>query len=421
MRHLTDFVEPDDDRAAGARRPGPGRRRAAAPDGRAIGVIGIPGDRRDEDQREYGALAARLRRDHRARGREPPRPEPGETRGQRRSRASSAARAEAARPTRPGRARSSTSSTPSGRPCDGPTPGDLVVICVDDAVGVYREAMAAAGRRGDRRPSPTPASSRPPRAVRRRRSELPPGRPAGGAAVSVRCPTVSVPKSSTDSAPGGELAGPAGGSCTGARRTRPGGDGSTPPVHGASRVRRKHRRSSRRSGPARASRRSGSGRGRRGGARRSRLLADIEVRARTAASEPRRWANGRRRHGREALRDARPPRGSSSSVRRSPVVRRWRPSWAAPKQVATPLRDTGPAPPGQRRWRGLRPRLGPPEPSAARPVLETGRRLEEIGHRVEGGSRGQPRSFEPPSGPRQRRTTSRAASWRAPWCSWPRR
>ena len=28
-------------------------------------------------------------------------------------------------------------------------PGDLVVMCVDDAVGVYREAMAAAGGRGD--------------------------------------------------------------------------------------------------------------------------------------------------------------------------------------------------------------------------------------------------------------------------------
>ena len=30
-------------------------------------------------------------------------------------------------------------------------PGDLVVMCVDDAVGVYREAMAAAGGRGDAR------------------------------------------------------------------------------------------------------------------------------------------------------------------------------------------------------------------------------------------------------------------------------
>ena len=30
-------------------------------------------------------------------------------------------------------------------------PGDLVVMCVDDAVGVYREAMAAAGGLGDAR------------------------------------------------------------------------------------------------------------------------------------------------------------------------------------------------------------------------------------------------------------------------------
>ena len=28
------------------------------------------------------------------------------------------------------------------------TPGDLVVCCVDDAIGVYREAMGAAGRAG---------------------------------------------------------------------------------------------------------------------------------------------------------------------------------------------------------------------------------------------------------------------------------
>ena len=29
------------------------------------------------------------------------------------------------------------------------SPGDLIVMCVDDAVGVYREAMAVAGGRGD--------------------------------------------------------------------------------------------------------------------------------------------------------------------------------------------------------------------------------------------------------------------------------
>ena len=45
--------------------------------GRAIGVIGIPGDRRDEDQREYGDLAADafdeiiVREDNNLRGRKP--------------------------------------------------------------------------------------------------------------------------------------------------------------------------------------------------------------------------------------------------------------------------------------------------------------------------------------------------------------
>src|SRR3712207_7533939 len=40
-----------------AGRVGPATGRATR-NGRAIGVIGIPGDRRDEDQREYGAIAA---------------------------------------------------------------------------------------------------------------------------------------------------------------------------------------------------------------------------------------------------------------------------------------------------------------------------------------------------------------------------
>ena len=53
------------------------------------GVIGIPGDRRDDDQREYGAIAAtRLRRDHRPRGQEPARPGARRVGRQRRRRAS---------------------------------------------------------------------------------------------------------------------------------------------------------------------------------------------------------------------------------------------------------------------------------------------------------------------------------------------
>ena len=55
------------------------RRRRRRPDGggRAIGVIGMPGDRRDEDMREYGAYAAGafdeiiIREDRNLRGRAP--------------------------------------------------------------------------------------------------------------------------------------------------------------------------------------------------------------------------------------------------------------------------------------------------------------------------------------------------------------
>jgi len=113
--------------------------------GRAIGVIGIPGDRRDADQREYGALAATafdeiiVREDRHLRGRAP-----GETasnvldgvkavRGEGRARTIRSERVlEEAAAVRAALRRAS--------------PGDLVVICADDAVGVYREAMSLAGR-----------------------------------------------------------------------------------------------------------------------------------------------------------------------------------------------------------------------------------------------------------------------------------
>ena len=80
--------EPDDGRAADAvRRARGGRRRRRAParTGRAIGVIGIPGDRRDDDQREYGALAGGAFDEiiH-PRGREPARPAAGRDGDQRR-------------------------------------------------------------------------------------------------------------------------------------------------------------------------------------------------------------------------------------------------------------------------------------------------------------------------------------------------
>ena len=77
MRQLADFVErmmTEPQSKAG--RIGPATN-GHARSGRAIGVIGIPGDRRDDDQREYGAIAARafdeiiVREDKNLRGRAP--------------------------------------------------------------------------------------------------------------------------------------------------------------------------------------------------------------------------------------------------------------------------------------------------------------------------------------------------------------
>jgi cyanophycin synthetase len=148
MRQLADFVnrmmvEPQT-------RPGVLGAGAAAAHhptrtGRAIAVIGIPGDRRDQDQREYGALAATafdeiiIREDRHLRGREP-----GETAS------NVVAGARAVRGEGRGRAmkiekildEASAVKTALRRA----SPGDLVVVCADDAVGVYREAMTLAGR-----------------------------------------------------------------------------------------------------------------------------------------------------------------------------------------------------------------------------------------------------------------------------------
>jgi cyanophycin synthetase len=148
MRQLADFVnrmmvEPQT--KAGLLGAGAGAAGRQARTGRAIGVIGIPGDRRDEDQVEYGALAATafdeilIREDRNLRGRTP-----GE------SASNVASGAKAARADGRGRA------TKIEKLLDEPAavkaalrraaPGDLVVVCADDAVNVYREAMTLAGR-----------------------------------------------------------------------------------------------------------------------------------------------------------------------------------------------------------------------------------------------------------------------------------
>jgi cyanophycin synthetase len=144
MRQLADFVtrmmvEPQT-KAGRIGTSGPGARA-----GRAIGVLGIPGDRRDEDQREYGALAAGafdeiiVREDKNLRGRAP-----GETAANVIEGVRSAKTAGTARATRADKVLEEMTAVRTA--LRRAIPGDLVVACVDDAIGVYREAMAATGQ-----------------------------------------------------------------------------------------------------------------------------------------------------------------------------------------------------------------------------------------------------------------------------------
>jgi cyanophycin synthetase len=112
--------------------------------GRAIGVIGIPGDRRDEDQREYGALAAGafdeliVREDKNLRGRKPGEAAAHVVEGIHHAQSTGTARA--------ARADKVLDETAAVRTAlRRASPGDLVVCCVDDAIGVYRAAMSASG------------------------------------------------------------------------------------------------------------------------------------------------------------------------------------------------------------------------------------------------------------------------------------
>ncbi|HEY3523505.1 MAG TPA: cyanophycin synthetase, partial [Candidatus Limnocylindrales bacterium] len=149
MRQLADFVnrmmvEPQAKRGAVAARPLAG----GARNGRAIGVIGIPGDRRDEDQREYGALAASafdeiiVREDRNLRGRPA-----GESAGNVMAGIRAAGSNGASK--RTNRSETILDELHAVRVAlRRAVPGDLVVACVDDSVRVYREAMSAAGGKG---------------------------------------------------------------------------------------------------------------------------------------------------------------------------------------------------------------------------------------------------------------------------------
>jgi cyanophycin synthetase len=148
MRQLADFVEqmvtdPEPRGRAGktAARTAGARTRT----GRAIGVIGIPGDRRDEDQHEYGAIAASafdeiyVREDRNLRGRPA-----GETAANVVAGIKGARTAGTARATRADKILDELAAVRTA--LRRAAPGDLVVMCVDDAVAVYREAMS--GSRG---------------------------------------------------------------------------------------------------------------------------------------------------------------------------------------------------------------------------------------------------------------------------------
>jgi cyanophycin synthetase len=128
MRNLSDFAK----RMAG--------------DGRAIGVIGMPGDRRDEDMRDYGAFAATafdeiiIREDRNLRGRPPGVTAGFVADGVRRARDDGSGKT-----ARVDKILEEMSAVKTA--LRRANPGDLVVMCVDDSVAVYKEAMASAGKR----------------------------------------------------------------------------------------------------------------------------------------------------------------------------------------------------------------------------------------------------------------------------------
>jgi cyanophycin synthetase len=136
MRNLADFAR---------RMNGDGSGNGSGRTGRAIGVIGMPGDRRDEDMREYGAYAAGafdeiiVREDRNLRGREPGVAATLVADGVRRAREGGTGRT-----IRVDKILEEQAAVKAA--LRRANPGDLVVMCVDDSVAVYREAMASAGQ-----------------------------------------------------------------------------------------------------------------------------------------------------------------------------------------------------------------------------------------------------------------------------------
>jgi cyanophycin synthetase len=144
MRQLADFVNRMMEEQVGGGAGAPGGP-SAPRSGRAIGVIGIPGDRRDQDQRDYGALAATafdeivIREDRNLRGRKPGDTATNVAEGIRAIRVDGHART-----TKVDRILDEAAAVHTA--LRRAHSGDLVVVCADDPVGVYREAMALGGR-----------------------------------------------------------------------------------------------------------------------------------------------------------------------------------------------------------------------------------------------------------------------------------
>jgi len=136
MRRLTEFVDLMMAPQNGSGRPG-----------RAIGVIGIPGDRRDEDHREYGRLAAHafdeliVREDRNLRGRKP-----GESAELVRAGIEKGMKETGARCATVKVVLNEQDAASTGIK-DAET-GDLVMLCSDDITAVYRRIMADAQQSG---------------------------------------------------------------------------------------------------------------------------------------------------------------------------------------------------------------------------------------------------------------------------------
>jgi cyanophycin synthetase len=136
MRNLADFTRRMNSDGDGSSGRG----------GRAIGVIGMPGDRRDEDMRDYGALAAGafdeiiVREDRNLRGRAPGVAATLVADGVRRAREDGTGKT-----VHVDKILDEQSAVKAA--LRRANPGDLVVMCVDDSIAVYREAMASAGQR----------------------------------------------------------------------------------------------------------------------------------------------------------------------------------------------------------------------------------------------------------------------------------